>query len=321
MSNESLSRREFLERTAMAAGALALASGTVQAATPTTQGAAALAAPATQALKRTAVDQVTLGATGLKLSRLGIGTGSNNGVVQLAAGQDSFDKLIHYAYDQGITHIDTSKTYRTFNQIAAATKGLPREKLFIMSALPDQQQPDVLAEIDNHRKAFNTDYVDCMLVHCMFKNGWMDTWKRTLDAMDEAHSKKWILSKGVSCHSLPALRNSIESDWTQVHFVRVNPQGIRMDGMEEVNWVSNGSPVHDVAPVLAELKNMKAKNRGVIGMKIMGNGEFKTDAERERSVRFAMSLPEVDAVVVGFKSTDEIDKAIKWINTALADQA
>jgi hypothetical protein len=94
-----------------------------------------------------------------------------------------------------------------------------------------------------------------------------------------------------------------------------------MDGMDQVMWVNNGSPVHDVAPVLAELKNMKAKNRGVLGMKIMGNGEFTSDAERERSVRFAMSLPELDAVVIGFKNTEEIDKGIKLMNTALAEAA
>ena len=316
MNNEHLSRREFLERTAIAAGALALPAGAASAA----QGALPATPPMAAAVKRTAVDQVTLGGTGLKLSRLGIGTGSDNGAVQLAAGSDNFIKLIHYAYDQGITYIDTSRTYRTFGQIAAATKGLPREKLFIQSKLPDQPT-DVLKEVDAHRKAFNTDYVDSLLVHCMYKDGWTDSWKRTMDGLSEAQDKKWIRSRGVSCHSLPALRTAIASDWPEVHLVRVNPQGIRMDGVEQVMWVNNGSPVHDPAPVLAELKNMKAKNRGVIGMKIMGNGEFKTDAEREKSVRFAMSLPELDAVVIGFKNTDEIDKAIKLINTALAEAA
>jgi predicted aldo/keto reductase-like oxidoreductase len=308
MNTDHLTRRQFLERTALAAGALALATGT------------APAAPAAAAVKRTAVDQVTLGSTGLKLSRLGIGTGSNNGVVQLAAGQEAFRNLIHYAYDQGITYIDTSRTYQTFDQIAGAIKGLPREKLFILSKLPDQPT-DVLKEVDEHRKTFNTDYVDSLLVHCMFKDGWTDEWKRTLDGLNEAHDRQWIRSRGVSCHSLPALRTAIASDWPQVHLVRLNPQGIRMDGMEQVMWVNNGSPVHDPAPVVAELKNMKAKNRGVIGMKIMGNGEFQTDADREKSVRFAMSLRELDAVVIGFKNNEEIDKAIKLMNAALAESA
>jgi len=304
--NSRFSRRQFVRLTSLAAGAATLVPGAMRAAP--TPGV------------RTAVDEVTLGNTGIKLSRLGMGTGSMGGQVQTALGKQGFIDLVHYAYDQGIRYFDCAEAYSTFGWVADAIKGLPREKLFIVSKLPDQPT-DVLQEVDNHRKTFNTDYVDCLLVHCMFKDGWTDDWKRTLDGLNEAQDKKWIRAKGVSCHSLPALRTAIASDWPEVHLVRVNPQGIRMDGMEQVMWVSNGSPVHEVAPVLAELKNMKAKNRGVIGMKIMGNGEFKSDADREKSVRFAMSLPELDAVVIGFKSTDEIDKAIKLMNTALAEAA
>ena len=311
MNDKPFSRRQFLERTALAAGALAWASAAT-AATPAARAAAAV--------KRTAADQVPLGNTGLKISRLGIGTGSNNGDIQLAAGDDAFTKLVHYAFDLGITFIDTSKTYHTFDKIGAAIKGLPREKLFIMSKLPDQQV-DALTEIDAQRKAFNTDYVDCMLVHCMFKGNWIDDWKRVMDGISQAKDKKWIKAQGVSCHSLPALRAAIATDWTQVHLVRVNPQGVRIDGMEEVQWNGNSSPIFDIDPVLAELKKMKATNRGVIGMKIMGNGEFKTDADREKSMRFAVAQRELDSVVIGFKDTAELDKGIKLMNTALAEAA
>jgi predicted aldo/keto reductase-like oxidoreductase len=156
-----------------------------------------------------------------------------------------------------------------------------------------------------------------MLVHCMFKNAWTDDWKRIMDGFDQARDKKWIRAKGVSCHSLPALRAAVASDWTQVHLVRVNPQGRRVDGMEEVMWPAT-DPGHDIAPVLPELKKMRALGRGVIGMKIMGDGAFVKAEDREKSIRFAMSRPELDAVVIGFKSADEIDEAIKRMNAALA---
>ncbi len=55
-----------------------------------------------------------------------------------------------------------------------------------------------------------------------------------------------------------------------------------------------------------------------IGMKIIGNGEFVTAEARERSIRFAMQAGLVDAVVIGFKNTAEIDEAILRINRALA---
>jgi len=300
MNTRHLSRRQFLERSAGATGALLLASGSWF-------GAQAAA-------RRTAVDQVALGQTGLKLSRLGFGTGSDSGNVLYALGQANFNKLIRYAYDQGITYFDCAEAYKTFDWIGGAIKGLPREKLFLQSKVPGK--PDaVLAAIDRHRKVFDTDYVDSLLIHCMVKDRWTDEWKRIMDAFDEAKEKKWIRAKGVSCHSLPALRAATASNWTEVHLVRVNPQANHIDGMEQT-W---NRPGHDLAPVLAELKTMRAKGRGVIGMKIIGNGEFTQPEDREKSIRFAMGRRELDAVVIGFKSTAEIDEAIHRMNQALAE--
>ena len=267
--------------------------------------------------KRTAVDQVTLGKTGIKLSRLGMGTGSGNGGTQTALGREGFNSLVKYAYDQGIRYLDCAQNYETFGWMGGAIKGLPREKLFIQSKIGGQ--PDqVLAAIDHHRKVFDTDYVDSLLVHCMVKDGWTDQWKRIMDAFDEAKEKKWIRAKGVSCHSLPALRAATTSNWTEVHLVRVNPQGAHMDGENEEVW---DNQTHEPAPVLAELKTMRAKGRGVIGMKIIGNGDFTKAEDREKSIRFAMSRPELDAVVIGFKNTAEIDEAIRRMNQALAETA
>ena len=265
------------------------------------------------AVKRTAVDQVTLGKTGLKLSRLGFGAGSNNGHVQLADGKAAFVDLIHYAYDQGITFIDTAQAYATFDVIADAIKGLPREKLFIQSKV-DGRPEDVLAVIDHHRKTFDTDYVDSLLVHCMTSGQWTDNWKRVMDAFSEAKEKKWIRAKGVTCHTLPALRSAVATDWTEVHQVRVNPQGAFTDS-ERNGWGTGA----DIAPVIDQIKTMHEKGRGVIGMKICGNGTFRNADDREKSIRFAMSHPEIDAVVIGFKNRKEIDEAIERMNRALAE--
>jgi predicted aldo/keto reductase-like oxidoreductase len=298
MNNSRFSRREFLQTSITAASAMMLGAGVAKA-----------------AVKRTAVDQVTLGQTGIKLSRLGMGTGSNSGQIQYDLGREGFNSLVRYAYDQGITYFDCSQTYRTFEWLGGAVKGLPREKLFIQSKIPGQPE-DILQVIDHHRKAFDTDYVDTMLIHCMIKEGWTDQWKRIMDGFDEAKQKGWIRSKGVSCHSVPALKAATESPWAEVHLVRVNPQGRRIDGPEQLVWTD---AVHDVSPVVTQLKAMRAKGRGVIGMKIIGNGEFVNAEDREKSIRFAMSRPEIDSVVIGFKNRDEVDEAIRRINSALTE--
>jgi len=297
MKPNQLTRRQFIERAAAAAGALVVTS------------CGSLAGNA----KRTATDQVKLGNTGIKLSRLGMGTGSNSGNVQYALGRENFNRLVHYAYDQGITYFDCAQSYRTFEWIGGAIKGLPREKLCIQSKIPGKPE-DVLKAIDHHRKVFDTDYIDSMLIHCMVKDGWTDEWKRIMDAFDEAKDKKWIRAKGVSCHSLPALRAATASSWTEVHLVRVNPQAKHIDGMEQT-WDKSGT---DISPVLAEIKTMHAKGRGVIGMKIIGNGDFTDPEDREKSIRFAMSRPDLSAIVIGFKNTGEVDEALRRMNNALA---
>ncbi len=306
--SSTFSRRRFLHTSAAFAGAAFLSpwsSAQLRAATPAT------------VVARTAVDQVTLGQTGIKLSRLGFGTGSSNGHSQTALGKEEFTKLIHYAYDQGITYLDCAQAYATFDWIADATKGLPREKLFIQSKVPGQPEK-ILEAIDHHRKVFNTDYVDSLLIHCMIKDQWTDEWKRIMDAFNEAKEKKWIRAKGVSCHSLPALRTATASDWSEVQLVRVNPQGKRMDSEAQEVW-NNADPTNDVAPVMAEIKKMHAKGHGVIGMKIIGNGQFVKAEDREKSIRFAMACKEIDAVVIGFTSKEQIDEAIGRMNRALTE--
>jgi predicted aldo/keto reductase-like oxidoreductase len=305
MHRTEITRRQFIERTAAVAGGILLSPAMVRIGWSGT--------------KKTAIDQVPLGKTGLKLSRLGIGCGTNSGRVQAELGQEGFNKLIRYAYDQGITYIDIARSYRTHAMLKEAIKGLPREKLFIqtkMGGSPDNP----LEEIDKYRQTYGVDYIDSLLVHCTTTPDWDDQRKRVMDAMQEAKDKKIIRAHGVSCHSLPALARGVELDWVDVHLVRVNPQGSHMDTADSRTWnaVSNAS---HVAPVMEQIGLMHKKGRGVIGMKIMGEGDFTKPEDREKSIRFAMQSGLVDAVTIGFKSPAEIDEAIQRINSALAEVA
>ncbi|MEY2466642.1 MAG: hypothetical protein QOD03_1163 [Verrucomicrobiota bacterium] len=302
MKNQKVSRRQFLQTTALAGAALM---------SPWSLSNVLAAEPVA---KRTAIDQVTLGKTGIKLSRLGMGTGVNSGHNQIGNGKEAFIRLVHHAYDQGITYFDCAQNYETFGWMGDALKGLPREKLFIQSKVPGKPE-DVLATIDNHRKTFQTDYIDSLLVHCMTKDGWVDEWKRVMDGFNEAKERKWIHAKGVSCHKIGALREAVASNFNEVHLVRVNPQGWHMDDVTRADIEGNA----DVTPVFDQLKLMRGKDRGVIGMKIFGNGDFKTEAAREKSLRYAMSLKELNAVVIGFETPQQVDDTIKMMNRVLAE--
>jgi predicted aldo/keto reductase-like oxidoreductase len=300
MSQSHITRRRFLETTASFAGAVLLPPKDLLAVDR----------------KRTAVDQVTLGKTGIKLSRLGIGTGSNSGSVQRALGRDGFNRLIRYAYDSGITYIDTAESYHTHDYIRDAIKGLPREKLFIQTKIPGAPEKP-LESLDRYRQELGVDYLDTVLSHYATTNDWDEKRKRVLDALEEAKEKKIIRAHGVSCHGLPALTRATQVNWVDVHLVRLNPQGRHIDG-PSYEWNANGYE-NTLPEVTNEIKAMRAQGRGIIGMKIIGNGDFRKPEDREKSIRYAMHCGLLDAVVIGFASTQEIDEAIERINRALAE--
>ena len=301
MSRNNITRRQFFKNTAALTGAALLS--------PYVTGLFA------EGQKVTAADLVPLGKTGLRLSRLGLGTGSNDGNIQRALGHNGFDRLLRYAYDRGITYIDTAENYRTHAWIRQAIKGLPREKLYIQSkifGMPDKP----LEVIDRYRQELGVDYIDCLLLHCKVDKDWDKSHKRLMDAFEEAKARKIIRAHGVSCHSLPALKTAAQLDWVDVNLVRINPQGAYLDTNGR-GWGGRGNPSH-LPSVLEQLKIMREKGHGIIGMKIIGNGDFTNIEDRQKSIRFAMQPGLVDAIVIGFKSTDEMDEAIGHIERSFA---
>jgi len=304
LKHHTFNRRQFLQTSAALAGAALLP-----------PGALSTARAAASAVKRTAADQVTLGKTGVKLSRLGFGTGAQ-GATQRSLGKEFFTSLIHYAYDHGITYLDCADRYPTYEWMGDAIKGLPREKLFIQSKVGGQPA-DILASIDSQRKNFNTDYIDSLLIHSMSSGAWTDSFKRVMDGFDQAKEKKWIRARGVSCHSVPALKAGAASDWTEVHLVRVNPQGKFTDGESGPGF--SPATTYDIAPVMEQIKIMHGKGRGVIAMKLIGNGLFTDPADREKAMRFVIACKDIDAAVISYTSTQQIDEAIERMNRALAE--
>jgi hypothetical protein len=85
-----------------------------------------------------------------------------------------------------------------------------------------------------------------------------------------------------------------EEPWLDSLHARINPFNIMMDG--------------PLDRVVAALKKLHDAGKGVIGMKIMGEGRLRgNDEKRDQSVDFALNLGSVDAMIVGFEKAEEID--------------
>ena len=277
-------------------------------------GTGGLPLPAAAA-KKSATDWITLGNSEIKVTRLAFGTGTFGGRMNRELGQEQFTSLVRHAYDRGVRFFESAQAYTGMHEMLAnALKGIPRDSYKLMTKYRLRGTDEFGVTLDRFRKELNSEYFDILLLHCVRVPDWAEQYKRLRDSFSEAKQKKIILAHGASCHGLLPLRTFPESaDWLDVALLRVNHDGTKMDTLKQVDSDDLG----DVNEVVSHIKAIRAKGTGVIGMKIMGEGQFKTPAQRDASVQFVMKLGTVDAVTIGFKSTAEIDEAIERINTHL----
>ncbi len=269
---------------------------------------------ASKPAKRSATDLVTLGKSGVKVSRLALGTGSHSGAVQRDLGQEQFTSLVRYAYDHGIRFFETAESYHGMPEmLAVALKGLPRESYALMTKFSTPASGDPQPKIDQFRKQLNTDYIDILLLHCLRPPTWSTDYKSLQDGFSEAKEKKVILSHGASVHGLPALRTFPGNQWLQIAMIRMNHNGTRMDTPEMRDVEQQG----DVEEVVAHTRKVHSEGMGVISMKLVGEGRFTRAEDREAAMRFAMNLGCVDAVTIGFADTAQIDEAISRMNRVM----
>ena len=292
----SFTRRDFL-KTSIAAGAFAGVS-------PIPLHAAA----------HSATDTVALGKCGVKVTRLAFGTGSNNGHVQAALGQQEFSRLIHYAYDRGIRFFETAEAYATPGMLGEALKPFPRESYQLMTKVTTDRGADPQKRFDEMRRTSQTEYFDIMLLHWQHTPDWVIETTRWQEGILQAQSKKIIIARGASVHGLPALRQMPGNQWLEIAMIRMNHKGTRMDGP---TW-SDGNNPSDVTEVVDHVKRVQKEGMGVVSMKLVGAGDFTRHEDRQAAMRFAFRNAGVDAVTVGFKNTQEIDEAISNLNLAWA---
>ena len=288
-------RREFL-KTGLATGAIAAG------------GRLALGAA-----RQAATDWVTLGKSGVKVTRLAFGTGSFSGQVQRELGQDGFTRLVRYAYDQGIRFFETAESYGEMHKmLGVALKGIPRDSYRLMSKVTTRQGVDPQEKFDELRKLANTEYFDIMLLHWQHTATWPADTRSWQEGILEAESKRVIVSHGASVHGLPALRQVPGNKWLDVAMIRMNHKGTRMDA-EDYNTDGLGN----VPEVVTRVKQVRTEGMGVVSMKLAGEGTFDRE-DRRAAMKFAFKNAGVDCVTVGYKNTAEIDEAIENLNLALA---
>jgi aryl-alcohol dehydrogenase-like predicted oxidoreductase len=287
-------RREFVLGTARTAGAAWLAS----------QGMArVMQALPTLPRRFTAADTVTLGKTGIQTSRLAMGTGTvgfGGRSHQTSLGMEGLPDLLLNGYDQGLRFFDSADAYGSHPHVAKALKHVSRDKVTVLTKTWARDAATARADLDRFRRELGTDQIDICLMHCLTEGDWTERYRGVMDVLSDAKQKGIIRAHGCSCHSIEALRAAAKSPWVEVDLVRINPIGSHMDA--------------DPETVVGVLRQMKASGKGIIGMKILGQGDLRT--RQDEAIKYALSLGVLDAFTIGAESKTEQADLIRRIAAA-----
>jgi len=285
-----IKRREFLKSSALGLGSMLIAQSMPRA--------------AEKAGKFDPYEPVPLGNSKLKVSRVCIGTGMKGGnreSNQTRKGKEHFEGLLRGAYERGVRCFDLADLYGTHPYVLPALKGIPRSDYALITkiwwapgGIPEKERPDADVVIPRFLKELGTDYIDLVLLHCVTSPKWPEELQKQMEILAKFKEKGTIRAHGVSCHSVEALEASVKESWVDSVHARINPYGMSMD-----------KPAEKVPGIL---KQLRTAGKGVVGMKIIGEGRLRNDDEkRDESVRYVLGLGCVDVLNVGFEKLDEVD--------------
>jgi 1-deoxyxylulose-5-phosphate synthase len=293
-----LNRRDFMaQATATAAVALAASTTTTSAAPGRDRSA----------LPKSPADKVVLGKTGIQVSLVGMGTGSigsGQASNQTRLGVKEFGRVVRHALDQGVCFFDVADQYGSHVYLREALKGVPRDQYVIQTKTHATNFKDAKSHLERYRLELGVDYIDIVLLHCMQKGGWQPAHRGSMDYLMKAKEEKIIRAHGTSCHGMDPLRTSAKDPFVEVDLARINPEGLIMDDQKP----------DEVTSVLEE---MHAAGKGIVGMKILGEGKINTPERKDASLRFVLGLGTVNAFIIGFESTEQIDDILKRTADAL----
>ena len=137
----------------------------------------------------TPTSQVPLGKSGIKVSMVGIGTGSigwarHSNQTQL--GQGGFTQLMRHAFDRGINFFDLADAYGSHPYFVEAMKGVPRDRYVIQTKTDSRDAQGAREDIDRFLRELHTDYIDSLIIHHVTIPDWTERYRGVMDVFAEA---------------------------------------------------------------------------------------------------------------------------------------
>jgi len=96
------------------------------------------------------------------------------------------------------------------------------------------------------------------------------------------------------------MKTAAESDWVDVDLARLNPAGVIMDGSPDT--------------IVSVLRRMKENGKGVIGMKILGEGQLRDRIDE--ALQYALAQDVLDCFTIGAENPREFQDLLGRIPAA-----
>lgn len=240
---------------------------------------------------------VDFGSTGLHVSRLAIGTGTdgaNRCSEQTKLGIEGLADLLVKACDLGVTFWDTADQYGAHPHVAAALRRVDRDRVTIATKTHARQAKEAMEDVDRFLKELGTDVLDIVLLHGMHHSNWPKKHEGAMEGLTRAQEQGKVRSVGFSCHGLGALRAAVSTPWVETVLVRINYAGVNMDGKPS-----------EVVPIIHDLH---AAGKALYGMKVVGCGQLTHDVRR--AFEYVLGLGTVHVLTIGMSRLSQVEQAV-----------
>lgn len=243
------------------------------------------------------MEYITLGKTGLRVSRMGFG-----GIPIQKVDASVTHALMERLAQRGVNYIDTARGYTVSEQfLGEALEGGLREKFVIATKSMSRTKEDMARDIDISLKNLRTDYIDLYQIHnpSMAELEQVIAPGGALEALMEAKAAGKIRHLGLTAHMAAVFERALELDWVETVMF---PYNIVETQGEEL------------------MAKCREKNVGFICMKPMAGGALE---DARLALRFIRQNENVSVVIPGMYDIREIDEnlsAMEDISTLTSDE-
>lgn len=225
------------------------------------------------------MEYITLGKTGLRVSRMGLG-GIPIQRVDAAAAKELLDAV----EAAGVNYIDSARGYSVSEELIGQAIEGRRDKFVLATKTMSRDREGMARDIETSLKNFRTDYIDLYQVH----NPSLKQLEQVcapggaLEALLEAREAGKIGHIGLTAHAPEVFERALELDWVETIMFPYNI--VESQGTEL-------------------MEQAREKNIGFINMKSLAGGAIEN---ARLALRFAAANPNVDVVLPGMYSPEEV---------------